>query len=124
MTPGLETTSSRLGERCSSIVSFYCIAAILLSGCTDLSGPDEQVITMDVAAQRVPCMGLVPQECFSVRQEPDSVWTLFYEPIEGFEFEPGFEFTIRVAVRTVRNPPADGSSLAYRLLEILRKVPA
>ena len=113
------------GRHCAAhIVSFLAIAAVLLSGCANLSGPDERVITMDVAAQRVPCMGIVPQECLSVRQEQDTAWTLFYDPIDGFQFESGFEYTIRVAVRTVSNPPADGSSLAYRLLEILRKVPA
>lgn len=79
---------------------------------------------MDVASQRVPCTGLAPQECFRVREHPDTTWTLFYDAIEGFSFEPGFEYTIRVRVTRITNPPQDGSSAAYRLIAILRKVSA
>jgi hypothetical protein len=85
---------------------------------------DKQIVEMDVAPQRVSCVGVGPQECLRVRQHPDTAWTLFYDGIEGFQFEAGFEYTLRVAVRPVPNPPADGSTLAYRLLAILRKVPA
>lgn len=59
-----------------------------------------------------------------MREHPDTVWTAFYDPIEGFNFESGFNYTIRVRVREIRNPPQDGSSLAYHLLNILKKVPA
>lgn len=104
-----------------------CLAILLLAvvtaGCTDIFDPSGRVIVMDVASQRVPCTGVGPQECFKVRQHPDTAWTFFYDGIEGFVFEAGFEYTLRVAVREVKNPPADGSSLAYRLLAILRKAP-
>jgi hypothetical protein len=79
---------------------------------------------MDVGPHRVPCVGVAPQTCLRVREHPDTAWTLFYNAIDGFQFEEGFEQTIRVGVRAVRNPPADGSSLAYRLIAVLRKVPA
>jgi hypothetical protein len=106
------------------IVVIAGLFAVLLSGCADLFGPKERVVMMDVAPQRVSCMGVGPQECLRVRQHPETAWTLFYGGIEGFQFEEGFEYTIRVAVRRVRNPPVDGSSLAYRLLQVVRKVPA
>jgi hypothetical protein len=93
-----------------------------LTAC-DVSGPSERIAVMDIASQRVPCVGVGPQACFLVRQHPDTAWNLFYDGIEGFDFEPGFEYTVRVAIRHVDNPPADGSSLAYRLLAILRKAP-
>jgi hypothetical protein len=97
---------------------------VLLGGCSSLFGPDERVVVMDIAPQRVACVGMAPQECLRVRQHPDTTWGLFYDGIEGFEFEAGFEYTIRVGVRSIRNPPQDSSSEAYRLLAILRKVPA
>jgi hypothetical protein len=101
------------------------IAALsLLVACGDLFGPDTRTITMDVAPERVSCQGFVPQECLRVREHPSTTWTLFYDQIEGFMFEPGFEYTLRVRVREIENPPADGSSLSYRLIAILRKVPA
>ena len=103
---------------------FTAVAATLLSaGCNDLFEPRETVLTLDVASARVPCQGAFPQECFIIRQLPDTNWTGFYDSIDGFDYEPGFEYTIRVARRAVRNPPADASSFVYRLLSILRKVP-
>jgi hypothetical protein len=112
-------------HRDSLLVRAITIAALaLLSACGNLFGPNERVVTMDIAPQLVACVGVAPQQCLRVREHPDTAWTLFYTGIEGFQFEPGFEYTIRVAVRRISDPPADGSSLAYRLLSILRKVPA
>src|SRR5690606_8544985 len=45
-------------------------------------------------------------------------WTKFYNSIEGFNYEPGFIYDIKVKVEQVNNPPADGSSLKYTLQEI------
>jgi Domain of unknown function (DUF4377) len=99
-------------------------AVILLTACGDLFGPNTRAITMDVASERVPCHGVAPQECLRVREHPGTTWSLFYDGIDGFTFEPGFEYTLRVRVREIPNPPQDGSSLAYSLIAILRKVPA
>lgn len=100
--------------------SFPGVGIVTACGVT---APSEQVAVMDIASARVACMGVGPQECFRVRHHPDTAWTLFYDGIAGFTFEPGFEYTLRVAIRSVKTAPADGSSLAYRLLEILRKAP-
>ncbi len=53
---------------------------------------------------------------------PATAWQLFYDPIDGFAYEPGYEYVLRVAERNVPNPPADGSSVAYRLVRIVSKV--
>ncbi len=45
-------------------------------------------------------------------------WTKFYDPIEGFDFQPGYIYDLKVVVEQVDNPPADGSSLKYTLQEI------
>lgn len=93
-------------------------------GCANPFALKEEILTLDIAAARVGCQGLVPQECYRVRQQPDTDWTLFYDYIEGFDYQTGFEYTIKVVRRPVPNPPADGSSSTYHLLSILRKVPA
>ena len=102
------------------------ITPFLLSvvACAGPSGPRTDVLTLDVAAARVACQGAFSQECYSVRQPSTTNWTLFYDTIEGFDYQSGFEYTIRVERRSVPNPPADGSSFSYRLLAVLRKVPA
>jgi hypothetical protein len=107
-----------------SISTLGLCTLLLLGACSELFGPKETVLTFEVAPARVECMGMTPQECLQIRESPDKPWTLFYDEIEGFNFEPGFEYRIRVARRTIANPPADGSSFAYRLLTVLRKVPA
>jgi hypothetical protein len=81
------------------------------------------VLHLEVAPDRVPCVGEARMECLRVRTGPDAPWEYFYDAIEGFTHEPGYRYRLRVARRVVRNPPADGSSVAYRLLEVLEKVP-
>jgi hypothetical protein len=45
-------------------------------------------------------------------------WFKFYNTIEGFDYQPGYTYDIKVVVEQVDNPPADGSSLKYTLQEI------
>ncbi len=109
----------------SSLASLL-VASAFTAGCGNLFGSDDGVreTTLFVAPQRVPCVGLVPQSCLSVREPSQPTWELFYDSIEGFTFEPGFEYELRVRISTVENPPADASSLAYRLIRLVRKTPA
>jgi hypothetical protein len=97
------------------------LAFVLLSGCAGPTGPKEDVLVLEVAPTRVPCFGPFPRDCLQVRERPDAQWQRFYQEIEGFTHEPGYQYTLRVAVRAVPNPPADGSSVAYRLLAILSR---
>jgi len=46
-------------------------------------------------------------------------WYKFYNRIERFNYQPGYVYDIRVLVKQVENPPADGSSLQYILKEII-----
>ncbi len=86
------------------------------------SGPDGRVrLTMDVAPTRVACRGLVPMQCLQVRIPPDTSWLRFYDPIEGFEYQEGYWWTLDVERRPVPHPPADGSSFAYRLVRVISR---
>ena len=55
-------------------------------------------------------------------QEGDNIgtdtWTNFSTNIEGFTYEPGNIYDLLVKIETIDNPPADGSSLKYTLIEI------
>lgn len=77
--------------------------------------------TLFVGAERVECTGVGPQECYLVKETPDGEWTYFYDEINGFEWEAGFEYELRVAVTTIADPPADASSLSYDLVEVVSK---
>ncbi|MBA9075730.1 DUF4377 domain-containing protein [Rufibacter quisquiliarum] len=70
------------------------------------------------------CQGVAAQQCFLV-QEGDQVgspdWRLFYDTIEGFDYEEGFVYTLQVRIEKVENPPADASGRRYRLLKVISK---
>lgn len=69
------------------------------------------------------CVGVGPQQCLSVRESAEAEWTLWYDPIEGFEHEPGYDYRLVVIETTVSDPPADASSIRWTLVEILEKTP-
>lgn len=83
-------------------------------------GTSDDIRVLYVAPETAECVGVAPQTCLLVREQPDAAWELFYEAIEGFDYELGTEYVLEVEVETVANPPADGSSLRYRLMRILQ----
>lgn len=99
-------------------------ATLIAVGCSSAAGPAERVIRLEVAEQRAPCMAVGPSECLQVREGTEAPWQLFHGEIEGFSYEPGYRYVLEVAQRSVANPPADGSSLAYRLVLVVSKTPS
>lgn len=67
------------------------------------------------------CEGVGPQQCLNVRESADAEWTLWYDPIEGFDHEAGYDYRLLVREAIVENPPADASALRWTLIEILEK---
>lgn len=45
-------------------------------------------------------------------------WNKFHNTIEGFDYQPGFIYDVKVTVEQIDNPFADGSSFKYTLQEI------
>lgn len=86
------------------------------------STTEERVVYVD--SKTVPCSGVAPQKCFQVRESPEDEWALFYDSIKGFEYEPGYDYKIRVAEKIVDNPPADAPLFQWSLIEVLSKTPA
>ncbi|MDB4884429.1 MAG: heat-shock protein HslJ, partial [Gemmatimonadetes bacterium] len=87
----------------------------------DTAGTNAVRVTLEVDAHRVPCTGEARTRCLRVRVPPDTAWRFFHDPIEGFAFEEGYRWRLDVERRSVANPPADGSAVAYRLVRILSK---
>ncbi|MCH9657308.1 DUF4377 domain-containing protein [archaeon] len=78
--------------------------------------------TLYVDSQLVDCVGVGPQQCMLVRENPDSEWEMFYDHIDGFTYQEGTEYVISVKITEVKSPPADGSSLKYVLVDVLDPV--
>ena len=94
------------------------------NGSDDVAETESEVVTMYVGPELVDCVGEGPMLCMQVKYDPDEEWQLFYSQIEGFDFEPGYEYELLVQVDPVENPPAGGSSLRYTLVEEVSKTPA
>ena len=78
--------------------------------------------TLFVGAEQVDCTGVGPQKCLLVKESADAEYTFFYDSIDGFEWEAGYEYELIVRVSEVENPPADASSLSYELVELVSKM--
>lgn len=104
------------------------LTALILSACapkTVTTGPDN-IFTYWIDSAKVPCTGVAPQQCLRVKKGPDfaaAEWQYFYSSIEGFDYEPGNIYQLRVkeAPRNASEPPADASSIIYTLVEVVDK---
>lgn len=82
-------------------------------------------VTYWVNSYRTPCVGVAPMECLQIRRGTTEAWELFYSEIEGFDYEPGYLYRIRVREEKLDPAlvPADASSIKFTLVSVEEKVP-
>lgn len=80
-------------------------------------------LTLDIKPYRTPCMGVGLVSCMLTRENDVGDYGNFYDAIRGFSFEWGYAYRLRVETTPVPDPPADGSSIDYRLIELSAKTP-
>ena len=90
---------------------------VALTGCSD--SPD--TTRLWIGPERVECEGVAPMMCLQVATSEDGDYQLFYDTIEGFDYQEGTSYVIDVSITEVENPPADASSLQYTLVEIVEE---
>ena len=95
------------------------ILPTLLAGCDILGLSDTRRETWEVAPYKRQCMGLFPTLCIQVRGLGDDAFGNRFSRPDGFSFEWGVRSVIDVEIRTIENPPADGSSLEVTLRSVL-----
>ena len=54
-----------------------------------------KTLTVNIKPNTVSCTGVVPQECMQVKFNGDKEYQLFYDKIQGFNFEKGYEYKIK-----------------------------
>ncbi|MGK7905455.1 MAG: DUF4377 domain-containing protein [Hormoscilla sp.] len=89
-----------------------------------MTSSNDEIVTLYVGPNLVDCMGVAPQKCMLVREEDEQEFTYFYFGIEGFDYEPGYNYKLRVRKTPIANPPMDASSIQWTLVEQLEKTPA
>jgi hypothetical protein len=113
-----------------------CVMTALLGACNPLPNnatptpeatasaspaPEMNTYTLYVNSQEVDCVGVAPQKCLQIRRSESESWSFFYDKIQGFTFEPGFIYTLKVSEEEIENPPADASSKRIKLEEVISK---
>lgn len=84
----------------------------------------EEPIKFRVNQFKQTAIGISPVMTLSIQQGSQigtDNWTPLYNEIVGFVYEPGYIYELLVTQTDILNPPADGSSKAYRLQQILSK---
>ena len=74
-----------------------------------------------IADTMVNCTSVAAQKCLQIKENEKDNWSNLFTNIEGFDFEEGYSYKLKVEVTKIENPPADASSEKYVLLEILKK---
>jgi hypothetical protein len=105
------------------------IGAILFAACNPLQVPVDKSVekagqerqTLYVAPYTRTCQGIYEMQCMLVRESREGEWLNFYDQIQGFTYEPGYEYVLLVGWREVPNPPADASSREYWLIQTVEK---
>ncbi|WP_295940482.1 DUF4377 domain-containing protein [uncultured Alistipes sp.] len=94
-----------------------CLTLFVLSaGCTA-----DTALKVIVASETADCVGVAPQKCLLIKEKNADDWTFWYSGIEGFDYEPGYEYVLEIRKVAVDNPPADASSLRYVLVKVVSK---
>lgn len=58
-----------------------------------------------------------------VKIEGDNQWHAYpINFIEGFDFEPGYFYVLKVKITHLSNPPQDASNVEYALIQVLSKI--
>lgn len=114
---GCIPATNRFHWRADATMTKTIFMIILLS----ITGPGVASVqkTIVVGSALVECTGVALQRCYRIKEDPEGAYSLYYDRIEGFEHQHGYEHQLLVEVITVDNPPADASSIRYRLVREL-----
>ncbi len=103
--------------------NFLWIGLLFLAACS----PKINTSTYWVNSYKVQCDGVGKRACLQVQkadQISDTAWQNFSAPIKGFDYQPGYLYQIKVTETQLdaAQIPADASSIAYELVEVMEKI--
>lgn len=107
------------------LLLLVAFAAFGLKSCSEspLQGNNETVLIRVNHFQQTG-IGEGPSLVFLIQENEEiggEQWKYLYDPIEGFDYEPGYIYELKVRKKEVKNPPADGSFIRYILVKIDQK---
>ena len=100
----------------------FVLLTLSFAACDDSVGPRYiEIIEVTVGPTLAKCYGVGERTCMVVDG------SLFYDGIDGFTFEPGYTYRLRIGKYDPwdgEEPPQDAGKYAYRLLERLERTRA
>lgn len=99
-------------------LSILAASLLFLTSCASLKNTEKLV----VASAQADCVGVAPMKCLLVKTAGQQNWHFFYSGIEGFTYQPGYEYTLVVRKENIPNPAADQSSIRYIFVKEVSKV--
>lgn len=113
---------------------FLLVSGLLLAACGSASGTadsaslagqsenqtDNQALQMMmiVAPQMVRCGEDGFRLCLQVKFDPEEDWQVLDSAIEGFDYEPGYRYTLLVEQLDIQDPPAQSGNAQYVLVQV------
>ncbi|WP_434778810.1 DUF4377 domain-containing protein [Neisseria sp. Ec49-e6-T10] len=97
-------------------------SVVLLSACQateTTNNTGEKII--EVGPKLIDCVGVAPMKCMQIKEQNSNEWTLLYNQINGFNYQPGYQYTLKVKVDKWENAPADASSEIWSLVKVLKQ---
>ncbi len=67
------------------------------------------------------CYGEGSQLCFLIKEKNDEAWTPIFENIQGFEYEWGYTYKLKVLKDKLDGPSRDGRTHSYKLIKEVEK---
>ncbi len=78
-----------------------------------------KVLELDIAHETMRCTETSDEQCLQIRRDPNGPWELCYAEIDGFDYDQGYRYHLRVEQTPAENPRSEAASL--RLVEVLDK---
>jgi hypothetical protein len=101
-----------------------CVLSMLLvkAACrnTQPAAGNETEMRLRVYHYKVPCVGESVQLCYRVEQQEGQP-EYFYDAIEGFQYEWGYNYTLIVIKQRQETALPDASAFTYRLKTVMKK---
>lgn len=109
-------------SRLISFTGFLLAFVVILTACSGNPVINDKKVTVGPIV--VECVGVSTQLCLLVKDSTQDHYTLFYDEIVGFDYEPGYVYSLLVNQEEIKDPPADGPSSRYVYMDTLDRQPA
>ena len=105
------------------LIPFLYIACFFIIACSNENEPKDNTSTilLSVDSHTDDMIYLSGNgECLRIKEEDSNEWE-HIDGINGFNYEKGYKYLLKVEKTILANPPQDSPNVKYQLIEILTK---